>query len=79
MTRRNPSEHYDSWCEAALADPTYTPLSEGELREMFGWTTRYGPPNCWTGTSGRAAAMIRRLILERLRLLSERELRERAL
>ena len=66
------SQHYDEWMEAA-ASGTYTPLPAERLLEMFGWSTRYGPPNCWTGCSGTAAAMIRELLRERIMLAEQNE------
>jgi hypothetical protein len=32
---------------------------------MFEATCRYGSGNCWTGTTGELAAMIRELLAER--------------
>ena len=56
------------WEESAAAG-TYTPLSESELDAMFEATCRYGSGNCWTGTSGTLAAMIRKLLRERRHLI----------
>jgi len=66
------SQHLDEWTDAASAG-TYTPLAKERLLEMFGWSTRYGPPNCWTGTTGEAAAMIRELLRERIGLREQLE------
>lgn len=63
------TQHYDEWIAAAICDPTCTALEEREVREMFAWTSQHGPANCWTGTAGSAAAMIRRLIRERAHLI----------
>jgi hypothetical protein len=65
-------QHFTEWCEAA-ADGTYTPIPPERLAAMFAWTAKHGPPNCWTGTSGHAAAMIRELLRERIRLVEELE------
>ena len=46
------------------------PLGDDEAERMFLWTARYGPANSWTGCTGTAARMIRRLLEERERLLS---------
>jgi hypothetical protein len=77
----NDSQHFDEWTEAAASD-TYTPLSPERLAAMFLWTSQHGPPNCWTGTAGAAATMIRELLRERIRLVEEletfRELRDDA-
>ena len=62
------TQHCDEWHEAA-ASGTYTPISRERIEEIFLWTTQHGPPNCWTGTTGTAAAMIRELLRERVRLL----------
>ena len=72
---------YDAWREAALSG-TYTPLSEQRIREAFSWTSKHGPPNCWTGTTGHAATLIRELLREREQLLeaiaSKEECNERS-
>ena len=44
-------------------------LSESELDAMFEATCRYGSGNCWTGTTGTLAAMIRKLLRERRHLI----------
>ena len=64
------NQHYHEWSEAALSG-TYTPLPQDRIEQMFLWTSRFGPANCWTGTSGEAATMIRELLRERLHLLAE--------
>ena len=61
--------NYDEWSEAALAD-TYTPLDSAEIEAAFDWSAKFGPANCWTGTSGHPAAMIRKLLRDRLHLLA---------
>ena len=66
------SQHFDEWTQAATSG-TYTPLQSERLLEMFAWTTRYGPPNCWTGWSGTAATMIRELLMERIGLAEQLE------
>jgi len=60
---------YDEWSESALAG-TYTPLDSAEIEAAFEWSAKYGPANCWTGTSGHPAAFIRRLLRDRLHLLT---------
>lgn len=61
--------NYDEWREAVLAG-TYTPLDSAEIEAAFDWSAKHGPANCWTGTSGHSAAFIRKLLRDRLHLLS---------
>lgn len=53
--------------------PLYPPLTAAEKQAAFEWTCKYGPGNCWTGTTGAAAIIIRSLLLE----LAEMEAKER--
>lgn len=57
--------------EAAAAAGTVDALAPERLDEMWAWTQAHGPPNCWTGSSGHPAAMIRELLRERAMLLRE--------
>ena len=66
------SQQYDEWTQAATSG-TYTPLQSERLLEMFAWTSRYGSPNCWSGTTGEAATMLRELLRERIMLAEENE------
>ena len=66
------SQHFDEWTQAATSG-TYTPIPPERLIEIFAWTTRHGPPNCWTGWSGTAATMIRELLRERIGLKEQIE------
>lgn len=66
------SQHYDEWTQAATSG-TYTPIPAERLIEMFLWTTIHGSGNCWSGTSGTAATMIRELLRERIMLAQENE------
>lgn len=58
-------QHYQEWAAIQSREPM--PLAR--CAELFLWTVQHGPPNCWTGTSGTAAAMIRELLRERIRLV----------
>jgi len=49
------------------------PITQGRLNGILHWMHLYGPPNCWTGTSGTAATMIRELLIDRERLAKELE------
>jgi len=75
------SDHYEQWSEAAAAQNA-PPIAPERLAAFFLWTTQHGPANGWTGTSGTAAAIIRELLRERIRLVEElksfRELRNEA-
>jgi len=64
------NDAYEHWREAALT-PTYTPLSADRIVEMFTLTASVGPANCWTGTGGTLAAMVRELLREREHLVRE--------
>lgn len=66
------TQHFDEWTAAATSG-TYTPLPSERLIEMFQWTTIHGSSNCWSGTSGTAATMIRELLLERIGLKEQIE------
>ena len=65
-------ESYDDWA-AAMRTAALRPLHKWRLQEMFGATCKYGSGNCWTGTSGKLAEMIRQLLAEREQILSEHE------
>ena len=67
-------ESYDDWA-AAIRTAELRPLHKWRLQEMFEATCRYGSGNCWTGTTGTLAAMVKRLLEERLRLVIELEKR----
>lgn len=66
----------ETWEESATAG-THTPLPRDLLDAMFEATARSGSGNCWTGTSGSLAAMVRQLLRERAHLIRriENELR----
>jgi len=49
---------------AEAGDSRYPALSAAERQAAFEWTCRFGPGNCWTGTTGEAAIIIRSLLLE---------------
>ncbi len=40
-------------------------MTDDRLAEMWQFIRRYGSGNCWTGTTGTAAAMILELLKER--------------
>lgn len=61
---------YEFWKDAALAG-TYDPISPERIDEMFTATCKYGSGNCWTGTGGTLAAMIRELLRERAHLMEQ--------
>lgn len=42
----------------------YLPLTAAEKQAAWEWTCKFGPGNCWTGTTGAAAMLIRRLLVE---------------
>lgn len=63
---------YSEWIISACAG-TYTPLAEDRIEEMFAATARYGPANCWTGSTGSLSAMVRELLREREFLLRHAE------
>ena len=48
-------------------------MTEQELIEAEQLARRYGPANCWTGTSGTLAAWIIRLLNERSELKRQLE------
>lgn len=48
-------------------------MTQDELTEAEQLARRYGPANCWTGTSGTLAAWIIRLLHERKELKRELE------
>ena len=48
-------------------------MTEQELTEAEQLARRYGPANCWTGTSGTLATWIIRLLNERSELKRELE------
>jgi len=48
------------------------PLTDAEVLEMLQTIMKYGPANCWTGTTGTLCSMIHRLIIERGNLLRTR-------
>ena len=52
-------------------------LTDEQIDEMRQDAQRYGAANGWTGTSGKLAAHIHRLLAERERLLAERAELER--
>jgi hypothetical protein len=39
-------------------------LSEEEVNELREWCAKYGSGNCWTGTSGRIALLIMKILKE---------------
>ena len=48
-------------------------LTNDELTQAEQLARRYGPANCWTGTSGTLAAWIIRLLNERSELIQQIE------
>lgn len=48
-------------------------LTNDELTQAEQLARRYGPANCWTGTSGTLAAWIVRLLNERSELIQQIE------
>lgn len=62
-------ESYEDWA-AAMRKAELRPLHKWRLQEMFEATCKYGSGNCWTGTGGRLAEMVRQLLAERVRLIS---------
>lgn len=44
-------------------------IDPARINEMREATKRYGPANCWTGTTGTLAAMIHELLAERAELI----------
>lgn len=44
-------------------------ISTERIREIEQAAKRYGPANCWTGTTGNLATMIHELLTERAELL----------
>lgn len=48
-------------------------LTQDELTQAEQLARRYGPANCWTGTSGTLAAWIVRLLNERSELIRQIE------
>ena len=65
-------QSHDEWARSFQCDHSSW-VSHCELQAMYEATCRYGSGNCWTGTTGTLAAMVRRLLEERLRMLSEHE------
>lgn len=49
------------------------PVTAEELAQMETRARRYGPPNCWTGTSGTLAADVLTLVRELRRVARERD------
>jgi len=66
------NDAYEHWREAALT-PTYTPLSDDRIVEMFTLTASVGPANCWTGTSGDPCRMIYALLIDRANIIKRME------
>lgn len=52
---------FDAWL---AHEHSQRPISREELEAAFNWSTKFGPPNCWTGTLGGAAVIIRGLLRE---------------
>ncbi len=83
MTRKNKSassrsiDAYESWAAGAQAG-TYEPIPYADIVAMFEWTARHGSGNGWTGTTGTPAAMLRRLLRERVHLLQALGVNEHA-
>lgn len=48
------------WAAIAAAPPP--PIPPARLAEMREAANTYGPANCWTGTTGTLAAMVRELL-----------------
>ena len=48
--------------EASVSDRQQQPISAERLAEMRQAVLRYGPANCWTGTTGTLAAMVFELL-----------------
>ena len=67
-------QSHDEWAKSFQCDESSW-VSHCELQAMYEATCRYGSGNCWTGTAGTLAAMVRRLLEERLRLVIELEKR----
>lgn len=59
---------YQQWIENANKTP-HRFITQERIDEMFEATNRIGPANCWTGTSGTLAAMVRELLRDRRELL----------
>ena len=67
-------QSHDEWAKSFQCDESLR-VSHCELQAMYEATCRYGSGNCWTGTTGNLAAMVKRLLEERLRLVIELEKR----
>lgn len=67
-------QSHDEWAKSFQCDESLW-VSHCELQAMYEATCRYGSGNCWTGTTGNLAAMVKRLLEERLRLVIELEKR----
>lgn len=50
---------------------THDAIPQERIEDMFTASSIYGPANCWTGTSGELATMIRQLLREREWLLKQ--------
>ena len=61
-------ESYEEWA-AAMRKADVRPLYRWRLQEMYEATCKYGSGNCWTGTNGTLAAMVRQLLAERILLI----------
>lgn len=61
-------ESYQEWV-AAMRKADTRPPHKWRLQEMYEATCKYGSGNCWTGTSGQLAAMVRQLLAERILLI----------
>jgi hypothetical protein len=59
---------FESWSNLTRFGPKH-PLTQERLEQIFEATCVYGSANCWTGTTGMLAGMIRELLVERERLL----------
>jgi hypothetical protein len=50
------------WRRKASVSDNQQPISAERLAEMREAVLRYGPANCWTGTTGTLAAMVFELL-----------------
>jgi hypothetical protein len=58
-------EEIREWSELYY-DQNPAPITDDDIVAMFEATRRYGPSNGWAGASGMLAAMLTRLIAERM-------------
>jgi len=66
------SDQFSDWRSAAK-DKMLAELTYADCIQMYGWAQLYGNANGWSGSTGKPAIYIMKLLRERERLLWELE------